>query len=299
MREGGRGLRCLAVGAITEDRYGGELRIGGSAYYAARVFSALGAAPLIVTNAPAAISEGGGLEGIDLFFAGSEPAPLFVNEYPGGGPRRQWVERAAGAITPERLPASFGDVDALFLCPVLGEVPPEPWLRRVRARAVGVGLQGFLRSVEPGAPGASRRRVVPARPAFDPSRLAGTHAAFLSEEDLALAAPDLLDDLRATIPLVFLTRGEDGARIFRDGGLAEIGVFPTRAIDPTGAGDAFAAACLLALAEGADPEGAARLGAAAASIVIEGVAGACLARVGEARARAGSVFREQNGPAAG
>jgi 1D-myo-inositol 3-kinase len=290
--KGGR-LRCLAVGAITEDRYGQELRIGGSAYYAARVFSALGAAPLAATNAPREMAGREELASVELFFAGDEPAPVFVNEYAGRSGRRQWIERAASEIAPRELPESWSDVDALFLCPVLGEVPPEPWLRRVRARVVGVGMQGFLRAAGPEAAGGSRRPVVPARPAMEVSTIRGAHAAFLSEEDLALAAPDLLDDLRASIPLVFLTRGEAGARIFREGGVTEIGVFPTRAVDPTGAGDAFAAACLLALTEGADPESAARLGAAAASIVVEGVAGECLSRIGEGRARAVRVSRSQ------
>jgi sugar/nucleoside kinase (ribokinase family) len=42
-------------------------------------------------------------------------------------------------------------------------------------------------------------------------------------------------------------------------------------VDPTGAGDAFAAAYLIALDEGADPWQAARFAAAAASFVVEAV----------------------------
>jgi sugar/nucleoside kinase (ribokinase family) len=53
-------------------------------------------------------------------------------------------------------------------------------------------------------------------------------------------------------------------------------------LDPTGAGDVFAAAMLLALAAGQAPADAARLGAAAASIVVEGVGGEALGRIGEA-----------------
>ena len=60
-------------------------------------------------------------------------------------------------------------------------------------------------------------------------------------------------------------------------------------MDPTGAGDVFAAAMLLALARGDDPVSAARLGAAAASIVVEGRGGETLARVGEAWERVARV----------
>ena len=60
-------------------------------------------------------------------------------------------------------------------------------------------------------------------------------------------------------------------------------------MDPTGAGDVFAAAFLLALARGDDPVDAARLGAAAASIVVEGRGGDALPRLGETWARVAGV----------
>ena len=68
-----------------------------------------------------------------------------------------------------------------------------------------------------------------------------------------------------------------------------VGAYPTREVDPTGAGDVFAAAMLLALSRGADPVDAARHGAAAASVVVEGVGGEALPRVGEAPGRAARV----------
>jgi hypothetical protein len=284
-------LQCLSVGAITRDRYGDTVEIGGSAYYASRVFSGLGASARIATNAPSELSGIPELNGIELLFTGNAPVPVFVNEYSEASARRQWVENAAAKISPRALSAPLLDVDALFLCPVLGEVPIEPWISAVRARCVGLGIQGFLRAAETSKPGVSKRSVVPAPFFPDPALLAEVDAAFLSEEDLALAPSGFLDLLRTSVRLVFLTRGAEGARIFRDGGVAEIGVHPTNAIDPTGAGDAFAAACLFAFASDEDPIAAARLGAAAASIVVEGVAGACLHRIGEAHERVRSIQR--------
>jgi sugar/nucleoside kinase (ribokinase family) len=66
-------------------------------------------------------------------------------------------------------------------------------------------------------------------------------------------------------------------------------VYPTRAVDPVGAGDVFSAGFFLALARGDSPADAARLGAAAASVVVEGRAGETLSRVGEAFARSARV----------
>ncbi|MCK9458121.1 MAG: PfkB family carbohydrate kinase [Proteobacteria bacterium] len=281
-------LACLAVGAVTRDRYGAAVEIGGAAYYAARVFSELGAASCVATRTHPSLLARGELTGIDCRCRAGDDAALFINTYGENGARSQWVESAAPEIEPGDLPDAWSAPDALFLCPVLGEVPLTPWLNATRARFVALGVQGFLKTAGPGAPG-SRRPVV--RATFDPAHelLSRVDAAFLSEEDLALASPDLLDRLRASVGFVALTRGAKGARIYRDGGVAEIGIYPTTAVDPTGAGDAFAAACLFALAAGEDPLDAARLGAAAASIVIEGIAGSQLHRVGEALYRARKI----------
>jgi 1D-myo-inositol 3-kinase len=282
-------LVCLAAGAVTRDRYGHSIEVGGSAYYAARVFEGLGAISRIATRTHPALLRVAQLAGIDCRSPAGGEAALFVNTYGADGARSQWIEEPAPEIAPDDLPDAWRTADALLLCPVLGEVPLGPWLFAARARVVGLGVQGFLRAAEPRRTGESRRRVVPAPFAPDPELLSRADAAFLSEEDLALAAPDLLDRLRASVRFVALTRGADGARIYRDGGTAEVGVYPTTAVDPTGAGDAFAAACLFALATGADPIDAARLGAAAASIVVEGVAGSQLGRIGEARDRVARI----------
>jgi sugar/nucleoside kinase (ribokinase family) len=68
-----------------------------------------------------------------------------------------------------------------------------------------------------------------------------------------------------------------------------MGVHPTVAVDPTGAGDTFAAAFLLSLARGDGIGHSARLASAAASIVIEGEGGTELRRLGESGRRADRV----------
>jgi sugar/nucleoside kinase (ribokinase family) len=108
-------------------------------------------------------------------------------------------------------------------------------------------------------------------------------------EDEARGDPDLVRRLVADVPVVAFTMGARGCEVYARGRRRRIGVHPARELDPTGAGDAFAAAFFLALARGADPVEAARLGAAAGSIVVEGRGGEALARVGEAWARAGLV----------
>jgi sugar/nucleoside kinase (ribokinase family) len=108
-------------------------------------------------------------------------------------------------------------------------------------------------------------------------------------EDEARGDPELVARLVADVPVVAFTHGARGCELFAGGRRRRIGVHPADEVDPTGAGDAFAAAFFLALARGADPVEAARLGAAAGSIVVEGRGGEALPRVGEAWARAGRV----------
>jgi sugar/nucleoside kinase (ribokinase family) len=84
------------------------------------------------------------------------------------------------------------------------------------------------------------------------------------------------------VPVVAFTRGARGCEVTAEGRTTHVGVYPTRELDPTGAGDVFAAGLLLGLARGDDPVEAARLGAAAASIVVEARGGDALGRTGEA-----------------
>jgi sugar/nucleoside kinase (ribokinase family) len=66
-------------------------------------------------------------------------------------------------------------------------------------------------------------------------------------------------------PGVVVTLGAGGARV----GGTHLPAFPATAVDPTGAGDAFAGALAVALAEGASLADAARFGAAAGACAVE------------------------------
>lgn len=71
---------------------------------------------------------------------------------------------------------------------------------------------------------------------------------------------------------VVVTRGAQGAEVFRPGGSATVpAVAPHELADPTGAGDGFAAGLLAGLLKGADPVTSAQLGAVVASFVLEAV----------------------------
>ncbi len=70
-------------------------------------------------------------------------------------------------------------------------------------------------------------------------------------------------------PEVVVTLGAGGARA----GGTHVPAFPARAVDATGAGDAFTGALAVALAEGASLVEAARFGAAAGACAVEALGG--------------------------
>lgn len=271
----------LVAGHVTLDRYGDDLLPGGSAYYAAGAYRALGARVRVATSAGPELPPRS-LAGVDADVSPAARTTSFVNTYAPDGRRSQRVDALAAPLDPGRLPASWLAADVLHLAPVVGEVELGSWLRRSRARLVGLGVQGWVREV--GRDGAVRQ------PRWEVSAgdLAGVHAACVGEDDLA-GQGDLLDRLAAAIPVVAFTHGERGCDLILSGRTVRLGVYRTRQVEPTGAGDVFAAGLFLGLAEGASPVEAARLGAAAASIVVEARAGGALERVGEARGRAAAV----------
>jgi 1D-myo-inositol 3-kinase len=272
----------LVAGHVTLDAYGDAFAPGGSAYYAARTYLALGAGVRVATAA-AQDFPAGALAAAEVDVAPAAHTTTFENAHAPGG-RGQRVTAVAPALLPRRLPAAWLECDLLHLAPVIGEVALDAWLGVARARFVGLGVQGWVRAVLPGGTVAQP----PWR--FAPSELAGVDAACVGEDDLLGQGGDLVERLAAAVPIVAFTRGARGCELLVRGRSAHVGTFPTREVDSTGAGDAFSAGFFLALSGGADPITAARLGAAAASVVIEGRAGDALDRIADVAAvRASAV----------
>jgi len=276
-------LTVVCVGQVTHDRYGADLVAGGCACFGALCARALGAKVRLLTSVGQDFRLDAALTDLEVHALRGGATTVFTNTYPEGGHRVQKVDAAAPAIPLAALPDAWRAADVLLLAPVFGELDlREPWFSAVDARVRAVCLQGFMKDADP-VTGLVRAvdeeylrsqvtalQVTALQTALQrPGLHAGVDAIFLSEEDLAcFGFPDLLDLLRAATPLVFVTRGADGCDIHTPDGVLHVGVFPAHAVDPTGAGDTFAAATACALACGCAPAEAARLGAASASVVV-------------------------------
>ncbi len=88
----------------------------------------------------------------------------------------------------------------------------------------------------------------------------------------ALRRAAVRDLLGGTTRAVIITQGERGASVYSGGDVVNVPAVPPReVVDPTGAGDGFAAGFLAGMLRGTAPADSARLGAVIASFVLEAV----------------------------
>jgi sugar/nucleoside kinase (ribokinase family) len=250
------------------------------------VHRSLGADVTLVTAVGDDFGCSDALAKLDVALHRSGKTTEFQNLYTEQGGRQQIVGGQAAPLDPGQVMCDQV-WDLAHLAPVLGEVDLAAWRHAIEARVWGIGVQGWIKVAGP-ADTHGRHPVVPRRWTIEPEALDGIDVACLSVEDL-IEQGDLLDRLRASVPIVALTHGARGAEVFDRGRVTHVGTHPSPVVDPTGAGDAFAAALMHEVARGAEPVAAARLAAATASIVIEAEGGHSLARLDEAAARAAAI----------
>lgn len=252
----------LVVGHLTRDlEDDGSWRTGGAALYASVTATRLGLKAGVLTRA-APEDLDGIPAGIDVECLPSEVTTQFANRY-AGRRRTQRVEEVAPSIGAEDVPARFKSARVVLLGPVFGEV--DSGVGRQLTGCVGVGVQGWLRSRD------SEGNVVPLAWAAD-DVLASAVCLFVSYEDASVSElAKLLRRWRERVEVVVLTDGPEGGVVFNGSQARRIRVFPADEIDPTGAGDVFAAAFLARYAETSDPYESVEFAAAAAACSVEGV----------------------------
>ncbi len=287
-------MKTLVIGHVTHDHYQEGLVAGGCAYYGAMVHARLsGSTHLVALVGEDFVCEQA-LEGLSATVHRSGQTTVFANYYPPDAPRIQLLEAMADNIYPHHIPAGFEDAHLVHLAPVLSEVELDAWDFGAFGGLVAINVQGWIKvagdAVEAAEFEQFQQRGVGGEHSQNPARrvvqkfwdvrveqLAGIDVACLSEEDI-IGQGDLLERLIAAIPVVALTLGEHGSRIYVNGQAVEVGIYPTEIVDPTGAGDVFAAMFTHKIAEGFSAADAARFGAAASSIVIEDIGARALFR---------------------
>jgi sugar/nucleoside kinase (ribokinase family) len=255
--------RILSIGHVTSDRIQGREMPGGTVSYASLASQRLGWEAAVATAAGPDFDPVRDLPGIEVFLSRGTATTRFVNEYATDGTRQQFLSSRAAPVDLAVVPAAWHEPDVLLLGPVAGELPKSAALA-FQAEVVGAVAQGWLREFLPDG-------AVRPGPWSDPGRdLAGVHVLFLSQhdtEDALSAARELLGH----VPIVVLTRGWRGSLVLTREATLDVPTLPRPEVDPTGAGDVFAAAFLLRYHESGDVADAAAFGACAASFVVEGL----------------------------
>ena len=262
------GKTATIIGQITHDT-GERPQPGGCAYFAARTLQDLGAEISLLTCVGLDFQFEHKLRGMRRIIDVGNQTTVFTNIYPKDGPRIQYVTQQAPAISPNTLPDEWCHTDLLLLAPVMGELNDAAWQQIRGSGHTSMFLQGFLKEATPLARN-NRRLVVPRETPFPWEILTHVDSVFLSTEDIELfASSAFLSQLIERVPIVAVTDGENGCRIHYNDTCIDVGVFPVDVCNPTGAGDTFGAAMAMALASGFPVADAGRLGAAAASTVVE------------------------------
>lgn len=250
----------LVVGHVVRDLTPGGWRVGGTATYASITASRLGLRVGVVTRAAPDIaprSEGGAIQVVQL---PSVVTTTFENIY-SGGHRRQYVRSVAVPIRASDIPAEWRSAPVVHLGPVAQELSPAP-ADLFPGALLGVTPQGWMRRWD------SDGRVSPCRWRDAARVLPMADVTVLSEEDVAGDA-HLIEQYAALARMLVVTCGSAGSTVFYQGRRVHVPARPAREVDPTGAGDVFAAAVLTALFQGSDPLGAAEFANCVASFSVE------------------------------
>jgi sugar/nucleoside kinase (ribokinase family) len=251
----------IVVGHITRDRQkDGRFLTGGTVSYASVTAHRLGLQAGIITASAPDLVLPPEMEGIQTYIQPSKFTSTFRNEYPNGR-RKQYIEQAGKRIDPEDIPAAWKKAPLVHLAPLTQEVPqsithhfatasfmatPQGWMRYWDGDGI-VHLGNWL--------GAD-------------ALLPQLTTVVASTEDIQ-DNWSMADEWAKQARIVIITEGDKGCTVYYNKEKRRISPRPAHVVDPTGAGDVFAAAFHIRWREIGDPWMAAYFANIVASMSIE------------------------------
>ena len=190
------------------------------------------------------------------------------------GDRTLDVLGVAGRITPKSLPERFLQTRFMIIGPILGEVDRElvEFLRSSTSSKLFLDPQGLIRSI------GSDNRIAHNCDRNEFTKIAGQvdfikpneheSKTITGENDPELSL-GRLREMGAPVPIV--TLAERGSLLLDNAKIRRIPAYPTRAIDPTGAGDVYAGSFITHYSRVGNLAEASLYASAAASIKVEQV----------------------------
>jgi sugar/nucleoside kinase (ribokinase family) len=266
----------LTIGHVTRDVHDdGSFTLGGTVTFAALTAYRLGLVAAVATCADAKLLAElpRHLPGIDLFVRPSPATTTFANRYHEGF-RTQYLHARAADMETEYIPEPWRAAPIVLLGPLAQELTPTSvaMFPRRQGTIIAATPQGWLRRWDDDG------RVWPTPWAAAEQVLPYLDVLILSHDDLLPFADGNRKDADAIltrwsmhVPLLVATDGRHGATLFQHGVTERFPAYPANEVDPTGAGDVFAAAFLFSLHTYSDLRKAVKFANAAASLSIEHV----------------------------
>lgn len=255
----------LVIGHITVDLTPSGPVLGGSATYAALTARAMGLRVGIVTVRANELPLDA-LAGIQVVTGEAQNSTTFENVYTPAG-RIQYLRHVAPKVDFALVPEAWRRARIIHLAPVAQEVAPL-LPAEFRPALLGLTPQGWFRAWD------ADGRVRPCAWPEAEAAFAQAGAGVLSVEDVA-NDEDTLEHLTHAARILAITEGAAGVRLSWHGDSRRFRPPLVNEVDPTGAGDVFAAAFFVRLLNTRDPWEAARFAnrMAAISVTRTGMAG--------------------------
>ena len=252
----------LVIGHVARDITPTGHTLGGTAAYSALTAQRLGLRAAIVTAADEAFAAEteAALPGIAIHNRLSPQTTSFENIYTDVG-RTQFLRGHAEPLSIDDVPSAWRDARIVHLGPIAREFGTD-LVHAFPKSLVALTPQGWLRKWDESG------RVSP-RPWPDaPAVLSQVDVLVFSPEDVGHDW-EIIHAYTRAAPLAVLTLERHGALVFRRDEGRWLAPREAQVVDPTGAGDVFAAAFLTIYCEGGDPLKAAQFANVAASLSIE------------------------------
>ncbi len=255
-------LEYLLVGTVTKDvEFESGFTIGGTVTYAATVVKNMGWRPIIITRAATDFVPPKHLSDVTWLIIPTDETTTYRNDYYPTGRIQTIGPIAEGIMTGVDIPSDYQQPAIVHLCPLAQDVDPE--VTTVFSNTLLTATpQGWLRQWD------EQGIVSLGTPQKMEKALSCIQMAVISIEDVE-GDWSIVEGMAQKIETLVVTEGENGCTVFNGNKRVSVPPRPARPIDPTGAGDVFAAVFFIHFHETKNLEVSARYANVAASMSIE------------------------------
>jgi sugar/nucleoside kinase (ribokinase family) len=250
----------LVIGTVCQDLVDDEYVLGGTVAYSGLTARNLGCRTAAISSFAADFPVVEELAGIEIVRQPSPFTTTYQNVYVDGH-RQQFVRAVAERIPSSLVPDAWRHARIVHIGPLAQEVDSDI-IDLFPDSLIGVTPQGWMRQWD------ENGRVTPRVWRPPQKLLQQTKVLIISEDDVG-GDLDIVDDYARLTEIVVVTSGWKGSSVYAHGKVTYLTGRDTREVDPTGAGDVYAAAFLVRLDETKDPIEAACFANCVASISVE------------------------------